>query len=68
MENELTDFQVSAIIKAALEYNSEIIVLATNYYGNMSNMKNIKSFRKEYKRTGDIYRKTLDRIIGVDNA
>ena len=62
MIDDITDKQVGLMVKAALDFNANMVALAAAYYGNMD-AKNAKKFRADYKSLFAEYRKQLKFII-----
>lgn len=67
MKNEiqLTNTDVALMMKAALEFNANIITIASAFYGNMGSKTAHKNFQKNIDATRDAYIKRLDEILGV---
>ena len=58
-----------AILRASLDFNSNIITLATAYAGNCTDHRNYERFKEEYQKMVDNYDKTIDSIMeGLDEA
>ena len=64
MDNkELSNTDVSLMMKAALEFNSQVLHIATIFYGNMDSKLAQKSLQKNMKRTIESYNKQLEMIL-----
>lgn len=58
-----------AILRASLDFNSNIITLATAYAGNCTDRRNYERFKKEYQKMIDNYNNTINFIMeGLDEA
>lgn len=58
-----------AILRASLDFNSNIITLATAYAGNCTDRRNCERFKKEYQKMIDNYDKVINSIVeGLDET
>lgn len=61
---ELNDTQIALMMKCALDFNATVVALASAFYGNMDDEKNIKKFERNYKQLLKGYNDNLKNITG----
>lgn len=65
MKNQLTDTEISLLMKSALEYNASIITACAHYYGNIKSKNSQNRFVKVLKYITKEYQNSLDNIIKI---
>lgn len=61
-EDKVTNLDVALIMKSALDYNAQVIHIATIFYGNMGSKRNQEKLKKNMKDLTDAYMKELEKI------
>lgn len=61
--SKLSDKEVNLLLKASLEFNASIILLATSYAGKLDTLRDRQRFAMEHKRQIDLYEKFCKDLI-----
>ena len=64
-DRELTDRDIAIMLKFALEFNASVVMICTQYYGNVDTKPRQDKLRKSLLKISEQYRESL---IGVING
>lgn len=67
MVDNISDAEVGQLVKYALEFNAEVLVLCTAFYGAMDTKRNQDRFKRQlskiYESYSDAIKLVLDRYV-----